>query len=374
MNLTLHLVRKDWLRARPALVAWYILIAGKAWFVWQLTRSTDTGSDLAALSTAVNLLNGLEAVTGALLAAWLALEDPAHSPNAFWPTRPISRSRLLQSKSLGPFLFFIAAPLLLLAPVWLAARFSAPEFFAAAADWALIQGLFVALGLLAGVLARDLGQVFLGAPLLGLALLGVATWLRREPAPPAWQSMTLGLAVAALGIAVAYELRRRSPALGVVVIGSILVAGCGLPELPMSEILRPWREPTRALQVRETHGSAPRVLRYLAVDYDTEGRRGLLLQNTRPWISLRLNQQTHGRTDELPLQFTVNDPSSGQALVLVPRRLGTVHTASLRVSRWHLALPENFKVPANGIRLLATPPPGFAEDMYKIQFPHGLHP
>ncbi|MEY4487828.1 MAG: hypothetical protein RIQ79_336, partial [Verrucomicrobiota bacterium] len=135
MNLTLHLVRKDWLRARPALVAWYALIAGKAWCVWQLTRSTDTGSDLAALGSFVNMLNGLEAVTGALLAAWLALEDPAHSPNAFWTTRPIGRGRLLRAKSLGAVLFFLAAPLLLLAPVWLAAGFSTPEFFAAAAEW-----------------------------------------------------------------------------------------------------------------------------------------------------------------------------------------------------------------------------------------------
>ncbi len=374
MNLTLHLVRKDWLRARPALVAWFALIAGKAWCVWSLTRSTDTSSDLAALGGFVNMLNGLETVTGAMLAAWLALEDRAHSTIAFWTTRPIGRIRLLRAKSLGALLFFIAAPLLLLAPVWLSAGFSASDFFAAAVDWALLQGFAVALGLLAGVLARDLGQVFIGAPLLGLALLGVAAWLRREPAPAAGWSMSLGLAVAVIGIAAGYSLRRRGLALSVIVVGFLLVAGCGLPILPMDEMLRPWREPTRALQVGESHGSAPRIVSYVGFDYDPQGHRGLLMQNTRPWISLRRNQQTHGQTNELPLQFTINDPSSGKPTVLVPRRLGTVQAASLRVSRWHLALPEKLKVPANGIRLFATPPPGFAEEMYKAQFPHGLHP
>jgi hypothetical protein len=356
MNLTLHLVRKDWLRARPALVAWYALIAGKAWFVWQLTRSTDTSSDLAALGTAVTLLNALETVTGALLAAWLALEDPAHSPTAFWATRPIGRSRLLRAKSLGAFLFFIAAPLLLLAPVWLAAGFSAPEFFAAATDWALMQGFAVALGLLAGVLSRDLGQIFLGAPLLGLTVLGVANWLGRNPAPPAWQSMALGLTVAVIGIALAYALHRRSPALAVVVAGLLLVASCGLPKLPPDEHLSAWPEPTRALQVGEAHSAASRTWRFVALDYDEGGRPSILLQSARSWISLRPAPQHH----EAAPHFTIIDPAAGQPLDLDPKRLGTVHAASLHVSRWQLVPPYKLKVPAGGIRLFAAPPPALA--------------
>jgi hypothetical protein len=333
-------------------------------------RSADVGSNLETLYTVVRLLNGLEAVTGALLAAWLAIEDPAHSPNAFWTTRPIGRPRLLQAKSLGAFLFFLAAPLFLLAPVWLAAGFSAPEFFAAAADWALIQGLFVALGLLAGVLSRDLGQVFIGTPLLSLALLGVSTWLRREPAPAAWWSMSLGLAVAVIGIALAYALRRRIPALAVVVAGLLLVASCGLPELPPDEHLSAWPEPTHALQVGEAQSAASRTWRFVALDYDDDERPSILLQSTRSWISLRPTPQIHESTP----RFTTIEPASGYLRSLDPKRLGTVQAASLRVSRWHLALPENFKAPAGGVRLFSSPVPGFAEQLYKAQFPNGLHP
>lgn len=108
----------------------------------------------------------------------------------------------------------------------------------------------------------------------------------------------------------------------------------------------------------------------MAVDHDEGGRPSMLLQSTRSWISLRADAPFY---ETAPL-FTIIDPASAQPIGFVPERVGTVHAASLRVSRWHLVLPENFSAPAAGIRLFAAPPPVSASQPSTLLPPHGLHP
>lgn len=352
MNITAHLIRKDWERLRPALLAWYALIAGKAWCLWRLLHSGDVGSNFELLGSFVNMLNGLELAAGALLAAQLALEDPVHRPHAFWPTRPISRRSLLRAKSLGALLFFIAAPLLLLAPVWLVAGFSAPEFFAAAAGWTLLQGLFVAAGLLSTALARDVGQASLGALLLGFTFLATAFWFRREPGTPLWLFSTVGLAVLCGALPFAYLLRRRLAALAFLAGFGLLLAGFGLPVLPSSEHLTAWPVSTESLHEGGNLSAASRSWRFVARDYDDKGRPTLLLQTARPWFGFHPRPQASERASF----FHVEVASTGLPARIVPERLGTVQAASLRVTRWHLPLPDDFKSPAGGLRLLGDLP------------------
>lgn len=337
MSLVVHLVRKDWERVRAPLFAWYALIAGKAWCVWRLMRSAEVATNLAPLGAFVGMLNGIEAVAGALLAFRLAFDDKPWSATAFSATRPISRRELLGAKAAGGMAFLIVGPLVLLAPVWLASGFSASGIGVAATDWALVQGLFVALGLLAGALARDPGQVMLAVPLLGGVLLGCALWMPREPGAPMWLSVALAAVVAGAGIVIAYRVRRRLVGLIVAALGLVGVARLGVPALPEQFLLPAWPDSGRPVRKGETRVAGSHRWILVGHDYDEKGRLVLVAQSARPSYPLLDTLR-----EPLPpgfVRLAGSDDLPGWRW-LVPLRQGTVRTASLSVTRWQLALRE----------------------------------
>lgn len=337
MSIVVHLVRKDWARVRSSLIAWYALIAGKAWCVWQLMRATDVETDLEPLGSLVGTLNGIEAVAGALIALRMAFDDKPWSATAFAATRPISRGELLRAKVMGAVLFFLVGPLVLLAPVWLAAGFSASGLCVAAADWALVQGLFVAFGLLAGVLARDSGQVMLAVPLMGGVLLWCALWMQREPRVPIWLSVVLALAVAGAGVVLAYRVRWRVVGLGAVALGLVGVAGLGVPAMQEQFYMPVWPETSRPLHKKETRVAGAHRWALVGHDYDDKGRLVLVAQSARPSYPLLDTLR-----EDLPLAIVslVGTADTEGGRQLIPLGVGTVRTASLSVTRWQLALRD----------------------------------
>ena len=337
MSIIVHLVRKDWERVRLPLFAWYALIAGKAWCVWRLMRANDVETDLEPLGSLVGLLNGIEAVAGALIVLQMAFEDKPWSGTAFASTRPIGRGQLLRGKAAGAFLFLIAVPVLLLVPVWLAAGFSASELCVAAADWALVQGLFVALGLLAGAYAREMWQVLLAVPLVGGVLLCCAVYLRREPAPPLWLSTSLALVVVGVGVLFAYRVRRRVSGLFVVVLGLAGVAGMGVPAASESFWMPVWPAVERAMRNRETRVEAAHRWGFIGYDSNGKGQCVIIAQSSRPSYPLLDTFRTPLRLAEVRL---VSADERSEEQQLLPFRLGTVRAASLSVTRWELSLPE----------------------------------
>ncbi|MCU0793109.1 MAG: hypothetical protein MUE42_09740 [Opitutaceae bacterium] len=348
MNLVVHFVRKDRERMRLPLVAWYALIAGKAWWVWQLMRSSDVELNLATLESVVGVLNGIEAVAGALLALQMAFEDKPWGPTAFAATRPITRGQLLLAKAGGSLLLFVVGPLLLLTPVWLASGFSPGDLGLAAADWALVQGLFVAFGLLAGAVARDGGQVMVAAPMLGGAALGVAVYLRREPAPPMWLSAVLALGVAAIGILAAYRSRRRMIVLAVVTLGLLCVAGMGLPTSPERFDMPPWPEADRPLGKGETRITGAHRWMLVGTDNNGKGRWVLIAQSARPSYPILDTLRTSSPPRAVALCVSASTESGESPPLAPPLRVGTVRAASLSVTRWELGL--------------SGPSPGHAEE------------
>jgi hypothetical protein len=353
MSIVVHLARKDWERVRSSLIAWYALIAGKAWCVWQLMRSTDSSaSDLEILGGFVGMMNGLEAVAGAFLAARLAFEDSPHETQAFWRTRPVARGYLLRAKLSGAVVLLLAVPVCLLTPVWLAAGFSVVELFTAAADWMLLQGLWVAFGLLAGALTRNPGQALLAASVVGLALLGIAVGLKQGPTQPVWLMVSLNLAVAVGGIALAYLSGRRRGGLGFVLLGFGGVALLGVPATPETAVLSVWPESERAMRVGETRVAGAHGWSLLKIDYDDRSFPVLLVQSARPLPPL---------LSPLPARafshlVSIDAPDSRQERrYLRPSHLGTVRAASLCVTRWQLSLPEDFDVIGADPCLFAIP-------------------
>lgn len=337
MSIVVHLVRKDWERVRSSLIAWYALIAGKAWCVWQLMRATDVETDLEPLGSLVGVLNGIEAVVGALLAMRVAFEDKPWSATAFVATRPISLGELLRAKVAGAAVFFLVGPLVLLVPVWLAAGFSVSGIWVAAADWVLMQGLFVALGLLAGALARDAGQVMLAVPLMGGVLLGCALWMPREPGVPIWLSVVLALAVAGAGVVLAYRVRWRVFGVGVVALGLVGVAGLGVPAMQEQFYMPVWPETSQPMHKKETRVAGAHRWALVGHDYDDKGRLVLVAQSARPSYPLLDTLR-----DDLPLAIvSLAEPGDSEGWrQLLPLRVGTVRAASLSVTRWQLALRD----------------------------------
>ncbi len=353
MNLVVHIVRKDWRRVRPALLAWYALIAGKAWCVWRLSLSTDAAaSHLATVGSFVDMLNGLEAVAGAFIAARLAFEDPPHNPQAFWLTRPISRWDLARAKSLGACLFFVAGPLLLLASLWLAAGFSPLELCSAAVEWTLVQGMFVGLGLLAGALSRGLGEALIAVPVVGLSMLGLASFLRREPGPQAWLIFSLVLAAAAAGAAVAYRGRNRLAGAAVALIGFFGIALMGEPGFARMESMPAWPDASRGIEVGESRRSGAHEWSLLTLENIHRDSRALLVRSSRPWRSLL----SAPAPNEPPFRFELSVPGdAGERIFLVPGRLSSVQAASFRVTYWRFVLPEAVSARPEELRLSVVP-------------------
>jgi hypothetical protein len=167
MKLTWHIVIKDWRRLRIPIAFWALLLAFQLIIGVRLLtgRVLDTYY-FERLSLLVGILAALQAVIGYLLAPALVLEDGLVESTAFWPTRPISGSRLMGAKLLTCLLLFGALPALITLPWWLYCGYGIREIGFAAFSFAVVQVLPVAVGAMVATLARNMGRFIAGSVLL----------------------------------------------------------------------------------------------------------------------------------------------------------------------------------------------------------------
>ncbi len=124
MNLTWHIVKKDFLRLRLALALWVALMVGQFILSYEILHVVDADATILRLTVKSldymqNVLFGLQLLLCCLLVAALIQEDPLVGQETWWVTRPISGARLLGAKLLGLVLFFWVLPVVVTLPWWL---------------------------------------------------------------------------------------------------------------------------------------------------------------------------------------------------------------------------------------------------------------
>ncbi len=175
MRLTWHMVWKDLTRLRLALALWLAvflleyalgirLLCGSAqdFYLFERIRLLDVA------------VFGLRGVVGYLLVAALVLEDPLVGSNAFWPTRPISRRRLLGAKLLACLCAFWALPVLVTLPWWVFCGYGVRDLVRAGLytfEQNLVPvGMAVMIASLTGTLSRFLAWTLVAVTLVGTGL------------------------------------------------------------------------------------------------------------------------------------------------------------------------------------------------------------
>ena len=174
MKLIWHIIKKDIVRDRWALLLWALLFVGQV--VIGLVAGNYEGADgewVTRLQQGSGGLLWLQIVMGYILVARLVQADALVGTNGFWPTRPISAARLLAAKALGVLLIFGVLPVLLLLPWWLSCALGWREIFWTAVETLSWQLLMIGPAFLVASLTDDLGRVLLWTLLL---LIGLLSW------------------------------------------------------------------------------------------------------------------------------------------------------------------------------------------------------
>jgi hypothetical protein len=172
MRLTWHMVWKDLTRLRLVLALWFAV------FVLEYAlgiRLLCGGAQDFYLFERIRLLDwavfGLRGVIGYVLVAVLILEDPLVGSTAFWPTRPISRRRLLGAKLLACLCVFWALPVLVTLPWWAFCGYGVHDLVQAFL-YTFEQNLIpVAMALMIASLTDTLSR-FLAGTLIAVAVVG----------------------------------------------------------------------------------------------------------------------------------------------------------------------------------------------------------
>jgi hypothetical protein len=175
MKFTWHIIRKDLLRDRPALLVWALLFVAQVGMGFALLHVEPPDRDtMPFVQLASAVLVFLQFVMGYILVTRLVHADAVVGTNMFWCTRPVSAARLLVAKALGALLIFGLLPVLLLLPWWLYCGFGAREIVWTAIEMFGWQLLMIAPAFLVASLTDDLGRVLLWTLLL---LIGLLSWV-----------------------------------------------------------------------------------------------------------------------------------------------------------------------------------------------------
>ncbi len=235
MNLIWHLAKKDLRRMVLPVALWLAFLGLPALWLARVHVPEEVvlgdavmswSNVIGALLTTVSLM---QVVAGAMLAGFLVLEDPAECTSALWMTRPITGWRLLAAKLLTAALLFVAAPVSVLLPAWLAAGFTMRDCAAAATDWTLAQGGMVLAALALASLAQNLTHyvtVLLGFVLvMGISMSRLpAQWLGVEVAFNGSLQFLFGaLVLPLLAVVLVLQYQTRDARRGWTVVGLILV-------------------------------------------------------------------------------------------------------------------------------------------------------
>lgn len=170
MRLIWHIIWKDIVRERWALLLWVLLFAAQIGLgVVVLGRdAVPDVTQLADLKSSAGAIVFLQVVLGYVLVARLVQADPAVGTNLFWVTRPISAGRMLVAKALGALLSVGLLPVLLLLPWWLYCHFDARAVLWTAVETVGWQLLVIAPAFLIASLADNPGRVLLATLLLAM--------------------------------------------------------------------------------------------------------------------------------------------------------------------------------------------------------------
>lgn len=182
MKLTWHIVRKDARRMAAPVGIWLaFLLVTTVWM--RVTSWSDARVEVTSAAAWIRLMGSLTWVswlvgTAGLVAlvGVLGQEDRVIGPAAAWRTRPITAGRLLLAKLIAGFLLLVAAPLVVLLPVWWVAGFGPRELLDAAGAIAGWHALLVVSALGLSALTEDLGQHAF-AVLTWFALVGFVTFV-----------------------------------------------------------------------------------------------------------------------------------------------------------------------------------------------------
>ena len=174
MNLTWHIVAKDFRRLRYPIAAWMLAyVVQFALGARLLSGAVPNTSSWQSMQVACQALSLIQFVVGFMLIPELVLDDPLVGTSAFWPTRPISGARLLGAKLLSCALLFGLLPNLVSLPWWLYCGYNGHQVWSAAVDSFGFELAPLALGLLVASLSASLSR-FIGWSILLFAGLGLS--------------------------------------------------------------------------------------------------------------------------------------------------------------------------------------------------------
>ena len=183
MSLTWHVIAKDLSRMRLAILAWVGLMALKILFYASVSGVFGSPS----LPWLIRLGEGpetmirgcTEPLIAFVLVGWMVFEDPLAGSDVFWVTRPISGARLLAAKVLCAALLFVALPVAINVPWWLASGFSAGQVAHAAIILAAEYSAIVIVGMGVASATTSFPRYFLWT-IAGLAGIGIVHFVAAE--------------------------------------------------------------------------------------------------------------------------------------------------------------------------------------------------
>jgi hypothetical protein len=179
MKLIWHIIRKDIVQFRWALLAWASLYAGQIGLGLSMLHMDHPNLEEAAWLQWGNwLLVFLQSATGYLLVTQFVQADGLAGTRMFWLTRPISARRLLAAKALGVLLVFAVLPVLLLLPWWLYCGFGARDLGWTACETFGWQALMIAPAFCIAALTDEISRVLMWTLLLLAGLVAWTIWVQ----------------------------------------------------------------------------------------------------------------------------------------------------------------------------------------------------
>lgn len=253
MNLTLHILRKDFRRLRLPLLLWTGLLTAHALLCMRLFSSQAGDVEWFEFQSGlIFVLTVIGWIFTFVLAAAFVLEDPLVGTQMFWATRPISGGRLLAAKAGGIFVALVLWPVVVALPSWVYCGLSRADLIVAA--WRIVMVQLPVCGMafaLAGVAGQ--GSRFLLWTLGSLAAwplaLGVITYhargtLSADVVTSRWIVVAVIIGVTALAVILLQYLGRRvTRTVAVLAAGLALAAMAGL--CWQWNLIRAWRTPVK---------------------------------------------------------------------------------------------------------------------------------
>ena len=270
MRLLLHQAMKDLRAERWFVAAWAAILLAVALIEGlkidlTITRTGARGTEAVAAAFLLIALTISRGVLGWLLAVRIVHADPVGDTNAFWLTRPLSRTMLMASKlGLLAVLFFVL-PGLAAAVVFLANNVAPDRLPRCIVEWWMFDAVLLLPFVLLATLTRDMARIGLAATAGAAAwlfLVGFATFTHGvlEMTGNAWVPVyrTMALTTASFGVAIAvlslalivWQYRTRRTAVTAWAALASIVALASVAALPSVRFMSTVERPTPVVDNR----------------------------------------------------------------------------------------------------------------------------